>query len=130
MAAKEEALRVAVLARARAWWGPDVTSIYDGSSSSALLSGLMWNVADQECAQAQYTGMALEYGTVPMPEVTQALRAEQWMENHPEAPAADRAAVKQFFRDAFYIDTPQWKAQIVAQGLHAAMQAVTGLAGR
>jgi len=120
----------AALARARAWWGPDVTSIYDGSSSSALLSGLMWNVADQECAQAQYTGIALEYGTVPMPEVTQALRAEQWMENNPEAPAAARAAVKQVFRDAFYIDTPQWKAQIVAQGLHAAMQAVAGLAGR
>ena len=37
------------LARARAWWGGDsgdkqtpVTSIYDGSSSSALLTGLMW----------------------------------------------------------------------------------------
>ena len=118
------------LARARAWWGADVTSIYDGSSSSALLSGLMWNVAGQECAQAQYTGIALEYGTVPMADVTQALRAEQWMENHPEAPAAERAAVKQAFRDAFYIDTPQWKAQIVAQGLHAAMQAVAGLAGR
>ncbi len=120
----------AALARARDWWGAEVTSIYDGASSSALLSGLMWSVADLECAQAEYTGIALEYGTVPMAEVTQALRAEQWMENHPEAPAAGRAAVKQAFRDAFYTDTPEWKAQVVAQGLQAAHQAVAGLAGR
>ena len=32
----------AALARARAWWGPKVTSIYDGSSASALLTGMMF----------------------------------------------------------------------------------------
>ena len=68
-------------------------------------------------------------GTVPVPEVIMALRAEQWMENHPEAPAEARAAVKQHFRDAFYTDTPLWKQQIVAQGREAAVQAVRGLAG-
>ena len=31
----------AAYARAKAWWG-DVTSIYDGSSTSAVLTGLMW----------------------------------------------------------------------------------------
>jgi hypothetical protein len=118
----------AALARARAWWGAEVTSIYDGSSASALLSGLMWMGAYQECPQAEYTGIAMEYGTVPVSEVIQALRAEQWMENHPEAAAEARAAVKQQFRDAFYTDTPAWKQQIVAQGLDAARQAVAGLA--
>ena len=120
----------AALARARAWWGREVTSIYDGSSASALLSGLMWMGAYQECPQAEYTGIAMEYGTVPVPEVIMALRAEQWMENHPEAPAEARAAVKQRFRDAFYTDTPLWKRQIVAQGREAAQQAVQGLAAR
>ena len=115
------------LARARAWWG-DVTSIYDGSSSSAPLSGLMWMAAYQECAQAEYTGIALEYGTVPMAEVIHALRAEQWMANHPEAPADARAAAKQRFRDAFYTDTAAWKDRIVVQAQDAAMQAVAGLA--
>ena len=118
----------AALARARGWWGADVTSIYDGSSASALLSGLMWNAIYQECPQAEYTGIALEYGTVPMADVVQALRAEQWMQLHPEAPAEARAAVKQRFRDAFYTDTPAWKQQIVAQAHEAALQAVAGLA--
>jgi len=117
----------AALARARAWWGAEVTSIYDGSSASAMLSGLMWMSAYQECGQAEYTGIAMEYGTVPVPEVIQCLRAEQWMENHPEAPADARAAVKQRFRDAFYTDTAAWKQRIVEQGVEAAQQAVRGL---
>ena len=118
----------AALARARAWWGPDVTSIYDGSSASALLTGLMWQAAGQECAQAEYTGIALEYGTVPVMEVIDALRGDHWLECHPEAEAAQGAAIKQRVRDAFYTDTDAWKQRIVEQALDAAQQAVRGLA--
>ncbi len=113
---------------ARAWWG-DVTSIYDGSSTSAVLTGLMWLAAYEECAQAEYTGIALEYGTQPQPEVIGALRADQWLENHPEADDATRRALKQQVRDAFYTDTDAWKEQIVAQGIDAAYGTVRGLAG-
>jgi hypothetical protein len=118
----------ATLARAKAWWGPAVTSIDDGTSSSAPLTGLMWQAAAQECAQAEYTGIALEYGTYPVPEMLNALRADQWLENHPEAPAAQREQIKRATRDAFYVDTPAWKQQIVEQGLAAAREAVAGLA--
>lgn len=120
----------AALARARAWWGPDVTSIYDGSSASAFLTGLMWNAADEECAQAQYTGIALEYGTVPVMEVIEALRGDHWLEAHPEADPALAASIKQRVRDAFYIDTDAWKQQVLEQAFEAAEQAVQGLAGR
>jgi hypothetical protein len=119
------------LARARAWWGPEVTSIYDGSSTSALLTGLMWLSAYEECPQAEYTGIALEYGTVSVADVIDALRADQWLENHPDvADEALRRRIKQRTRDAFYIDTDDWKQRIVAQGLDAARQAVAGLASR
>ena len=117
----------AALARARDWWGPEVTSIYDGSSTSAMLSGLMWLAAEQECAQAEYTGIALEYGTVPVMDVIDALRGDHWLECHPEAEAAQGAAIKQCLRDAFYTDTEAWKQRIVAQGFEAAQQAVRGL---
>ena len=116
------------LARARAWWGESVTSIYDGSSSSALLTGLMWLAAEQECGQAEYTGIALEYGTEPVAEVIEALRGDHWLENHPEADAAQATAIKRRIRDAFYTDTDAWKRRIVEQGVTAARQAVTGLA--
>ncbi len=117
----------AALARARAWWG-EVTSTHDGTSTSAPLTGLMWNVAHQECAQAEHTGLALEYGTLPLAEVLDALRADHWLENHPEADVVLAAAIKRQIRDAFYVDTDEWKQRIVEQGLVAARQAVAGLA--
>ena len=116
------------LARARRWWGDAITSIYDGSSTSARLTGLMWMATEEECPRAEYTGIALEYGTVPLMEVFDALRADQWLENHPEAPDAQRVRIKQLMRDAFYTDTDAWKQQIVDQAREAARQAVQGLA--
>jgi Protein of unknown function (DUF2817) len=118
----------AALERARAWWGDKVTSIYDGSSSSAPLQGLMWLAAYQECAQAEYTGIALEYGTLPIMDMMYALRADQWLENHPEAPEALATGIKRQMRDAFYIDTEAWKRQVLDQAFDAAHGALRGLA--
>ena len=118
----------AELARARRWWGErQITSIYDGSSTSAPLTGLMYVTAYEECPQAEYTGIALEYGTKPLMEVMDALRADQWLENHPETDEAVRTQIKRRVRDAFYTDTDTWKGQVLAQARQAALQAVQGL---
>jgi hypothetical protein len=117
----------AALVRARGWWGREVTSMYDGSSTSAKLTGLMVEAAYQECPQAEYTGIALEYGTEPLMQVLGALRGDQWLQNHPEAPAELRATIKRATRDAFYTDTDAWKARIVEQGLDAVRQGLAGL---
>lgn len=117
----------AALARAKAWWGPGITSIYDGSSTSAFLTGLMWMSAYEECPQAEYTGIALEYGTKPWEAVTHALRGDHWLALHPEAPAALRQQIKQDLMDAFYIDTNTWRMQIIEQAVEAMHQATQGL---
>lgn len=120
------------VARARAWWDgggqTPVTSIYDGSSTSARLTGLMWSAVPQECPQAVYTGIALEYGTVPITEVVNALRADHWLHLHPEAGDELRQAIKRRVLAAFYVDTDEWRGQIVAQARQAMFQAVDGLA--
>lgn len=121
----------AALQRARAWWGHNgetpVTSIYDGSSTSALLTGLMWGAIYEECPQAEYTGIALEYGTVPIMEVIDALRGDHWLNSHPEAPAALRTDIHQRMKNAFYVDTDAWRTQVVGQARQALFQAVDGL---
>jgi len=123
----------AAVQRARAWWGGDgatpVTSIYDGSSTSAFLTGLMWTAMYDECPQAEFTGIAMEYGTVPVLEVLQALRAEHWLNVHPEAPPELARQIKQQMLDAFYTDTEVWKGQIISQARQALFQAADGLAG-
>jgi hypothetical protein len=121
----------AAFERAKAWWDPKgetrITSIYDGSSTSAFLTGLMWISIYEECPQAEYTGIAMEYGTLPFNEVSQALRADHWLHKHPEAPAEQHAAIKQQLMDAFYTDTDAWRGQIISQARQAMFQAVEGL---
>ena len=122
----------AAYARANAWWGTPaapVTSIYDGSSTSAFLTGLMWGAMYDECPKAEYTAIALEYGTVPILEVTGALRADHWLHKHPEAPAELADAIHAQMLAAFYTDTDGWKGQVVSQARQAMFQAVDGLAG-
>ena len=118
--------------RARDWWAgggaTPVTSIFDGSSSSAFLTGLMCYAAYDECPQAEVTGIAMEYGTVPVLQTLQALRAEHWLHLHPEAPAELSRAIKQQMKDAFYTDTDEWKAQVLRQAREALFQAADGLA--
>ena len=119
------------MARARAWWNPDgatpITSFYDGTSTSALLTGLMWTAIYDECPQAEYTGIALEYGTLPILQMLQALRAEHWLHQHPEAPAEQAAQIKAEMLAAFYTDTDAWRGQIISQARQALFQAAQGL---
>jgi hypothetical protein len=126
-AGREDAQAVA---RARRWWGEQVTSIYDGSSTSPLLTGLMWESIHDAAPGAEYTGIALEYGTVPITEVLQAVRGDHWLALHPQAPPALAAEIKAQLLRAFYTDTDAWKGQIVSQARQALFQGVDGLAGQ
>jgi hypothetical protein len=124
----------AEVARARRWWDgggrTPVTSIYDGSSTSARLTGMMWSCLPDECPQAEYTGIALEYGTQPLLQVLHALRGDHWLDQHPDAPPEVAAQIKRDMLEAFYTDTPEWKQQIVDQAREAMVQAVDGLVAR
>jgi hypothetical protein len=116
------------IARAKAWWGPEVTSFFDGSSTSARVSGVICTAAYRECPRTELTAMALEYGTYPLEQTLQALRAEHWLRNHREAPAAQRAEIKRTLRDTFYVDADDWKMMVYEQAMAACLQAIAALA--
>jgi hypothetical protein len=123
------------IARAKRWWDgggqTPITSIYDGSSTSALLTGLMWSAIHDECPAASYTGIAMEYGTLPILDVINALRADHWLHRETQrGHAVDPVlaqAIHQRMRDTFYVNTDVWRAQVVAQARQALFQAVDGL---
>jgi hypothetical protein len=115
------------LARVRAWWGSEVKSMHDGSSVTPPLNGMLWEVIDWECPQAEYSGIAIEYGTQPSAEVIGALRGDHWLYQNPERGAKQRDAIRRRMRDAFYTDTDDWKRRIVEQADDAARQALVGL---
>lgn len=116
------------IARAKAWWGPEVTSFFDGSSTSARVSGVICGAAYGECPRTELTAMALEYGTYPLEHTLQALRAEHWLHNHPDAPASQRDEIKRALRDTFHIEADDWKAMVYEQAKAACLQAIAALA--
>lgn len=117
----------AELARARACWGVDVMSYYEGQSASAEVQGSMVKAIYAECPQAQVTAMGLEYGTVPFEAVLHALRGDHWLAIHPETGGKQRAAIKQAVREAFYIETDDWKGRVLGQSRTAVLQSVLAL---
>lgn len=117
------------IARARRWWGEQVRLTEDGSSLSARLTGTMWHVAAGECPQAEFTGIALEFGTRSAWRVLQALRADHWLASYgATAGAATRQRIRRRMRAAFFVERDDWKAAVVAQGRQAVLRAVKGLA--
>lgn len=61
--------------RAVRWYGNGVVSPYDDTSSSAPIVGDGLTASIRLLLQAEVTGIALEFGTVPLENVLHALRA-------------------------------------------------------
>jgi hypothetical protein len=119
------------LARARAWWGSDVVAPFEANSSSAEIQGPVAGLAYQLAAYArqelEVTLMALEFGTIPLPAMLQALRADHWLRSHPQATPELASAIKQHIRAAFYCEQDDWKGMILGQCRTAVVQAISGL---
>ena len=120
----------AELARVRACWGADVMSYYDGQSASAEVQGSMVKAIYAECPHAEVTAMGLEYGTVPFEAVLHALRGDHWLAIHPQQDETKRATIKRAVRDAFYIETDDWKGRVLGQSRTAVLQAVLALSSK
>lgn len=115
------------LQRTRRWWGAEVTSFEDGTSTSAPLTGVNFNAVGDECPGVASAGIALEFGTLPVLDVINALRADQWLSNTPDAPEAMRTAIKRDIRDAFYQDADDWKVMVYDQALAATLAALEAI---
>ncbi|MBN4667228.1 DUF2817 domain-containing protein [Pandoraea nosoerga] len=122
------ALDAGELSRARAWWGADLASPIDGTTVASNVGGPLLDTLRRARPDAEVTAMAIEYGTVPLVDMLHMLRADAWLRQHPDAPAAQAAAIREAVRQAFCFDDPVWQGQILGQARVAILQAVTGLA--
>jgi hypothetical protein len=114
--------------RAKAWWGNRVTFTEDGSSTSSELHGNLWHAAYDECPQAAYAGITLEFGTQPQDVVIAALRHDHWVARRRQAHDEHAEPARAAMRHAFFTETPAWKAAVVQQAREAAVLAMDGMA--
>ncbi len=116
--------------RAEQWFGT-ITNPALGTSTSAELQGdnLQGLAAIFARRGIEFTGMALEYGTLSLNEVLDAVRADNWLHHHGDLASAKGKRLKAQIRDAFYCDKDDWKEMLVEQGMRAQQGALAGLAG-
>jgi len=115
------------LSRAIDWYGDDVTSPEAGTSTSAVVRGTInYGICDS-APNASHTCVALEYGTLPVLEVLNALRADNWLYIKGDINSEQGKAIKKKSRDAFYGDADDWKAMIWERGTSMIGKALKGL---
>ena len=116
------------LRRTYAWYGENVTNPNLGTSSSAELCGDNLSAFDTMLAGIEFTGMALEYGTLSKREVIDAVRADNWLHTRGKLDSLKGKALKRQMRDAFYCDADDWKSMLIEQGVARQRQALQGIA--
>ncbi|QQS14045.1 MAG: M14 family metallopeptidase [Rhodospirillales bacterium] len=118
-----------ILNRARAWWGDEVTSPEGGTSSSAVVTGVVIDAFPQEAPDAEFTGIALEYGTYPVPEVLEAVRRDNWLHHHGDVASAQGREFKAYTQERFYPAGDKWAELVWARADEIIGKAVRGLNG-
>ena len=113
--------------RAQQWYDGEVTSPFDGSSSSAAVSGYIGNAVDDIAPDAERTKVGLEYGTVPLTQVIDSLRADNWLYIHGQVDSPLGREIKAAIRAAFYGDDDAWKQDIWDRAAEVYCKTLAGL---
>ncbi len=117
------------LKRAEQWYDGDMTCPSLGTSSACELNGVNLQGMERALSGTAVTGIALEYGTLPTPQVRRALRADNWLHVHGDPGSPKGRAIKAEIREAFYQDADDWKQMIWDRAVETQRLALAGMAG-
>jgi len=115
-------------ARALDWYGADLTSTEMGTSTSAPLVGTNGDGFVRFLPNAQLTAVALEYGTLPLDDVLDAVRADNWLHLYGDLASDDSRRIKTQMRDAFAPNDPAWRQSVWTRAEEVLRKTAFGLA--
>lgn len=98
--------------RARAWYGDEMTSPESGTSTSAVVVGCMTDAFPQELPDAEVTSIAIEYGTYGVPEVLNAVRADNWLHHKGKLESPLGREIKADVKERFYPAGEKWREMV------------------
>ncbi|HVO01427.1 MAG TPA: M14 family metallopeptidase [Candidatus Cybelea sp.] len=114
-------------ARVKDWFGSEATSTDGGSSTSAVISGDTHIGLAESLPGAEATGITLEYGTVPLEDMLNAVRADNWVHVHGDLASAKGREIKSEFRATFYPDKDDWKKLVFDRAVDVLERTMRGL---
>jgi hypothetical protein len=113
--------------RVRDWFGAEATSTDDGSSTSPVITGDTHIGLAESLPQAEATGITLEYGTVPLEDMLNAVRADNWVHIHGDLASKQGKEIKAQIRAAFYQEKDDWKTMVFERAVDVAERTMKGL---
>ena len=115
-------------ARLVSWLGEsEVTNTDDGSSTSAPLTGVNSQCVERAVPHATLSMVTPEFGTSPVDQVLNSLRADCWLHNHGDLASEQGKAIKAEIRRCFYPDADDWKAMVWKGTSDTERKMMTGL---
>jgi Protein of unknown function (DUF2817) len=116
-------------ARAKAWYGDEMTSPEGGTSTSAIVAGPMLDCFPQELPDAEVTSIAIEYGTYAVPEVLGAVRADNWLHQRGEVNSTLGRELKANMKERFFPAGDKWREMVWARADQTIGWTLKGLTG-
>src|SRR5215470_9491175 len=98
--------------RAKAWYGDEMTSPEGGTSTSAIVVGIMTDAFPQELPDAKVTPVAIEYGTYSVPEVLRAVRADNWLHQRGDLKSPLARELKADMKERFFPAGDKWREMV------------------
>lgn len=111
----------------RDWWGNEATYFDDGSTSSAITTGDTQVGIDQALPKTEVGGITLEYGTLPLEQMIDAVRADNWVHLHGNLDNDQGRGIKADIRAAFYPEKDDWKQMIIDRADYTLQGMMRGL---
>jgi uncharacterized protein DUF2817 len=115
--------------RAKAWYGDEMTSPESGTSTSAIVVGVMTDCFAQELPDAEVTSIAIEYGTYAVPDVLNAVRADNWLHQRGDLASPLGKAIKADIKERFFPSGDKWREMVWARAEQTIGWALKGMAG-
>jgi Protein of unknown function (DUF2817) len=120
--------------RARAWWGDEVTSVTDGTSKSPPVTGSLVGAIEETLPHAETTSIGLEFGTLPLAEVLEAIRGDNWLyarglRSGLSMESTLARGIKTKIREALTLRSDGWREKVYARAADFALKAYRGLSG-
>ena len=112
---------------AKQWYGDELKSTEDGTSASARVAGHLGMAVDDAIPDGRAVSIAIEYGTLPVMEVFEALRADNWLYARGDVNTDLGRAIKRQIRDALYQDKDDWKEMVTARAREILGKTIAGL---
>ncbi|NQU72743.1 MAG: DUF2817 domain-containing protein [Rhodospirillales bacterium] len=79
------------------------------------------------CSGAEVTSVTVEFGTYPVLEVLEALRADNWLHLHGDPDSKLGRTIKADIRKRLYPEEDDWKELVALRSSHVLQRATNGL---